>query len=146
MTDSRFVYPDACVKKYEDQKYLGSEFLKVNPTTKSSTRFEFELPCERESFYRFGPFSGFEINGVFECKEAGTDTFVTVPSDDFKKVQLVPNWFEHCIKSVDVCHGNEIIRSSNVPRTGDIFLNTYLYSAVDLEIKDLAFPQKANPA
>jgi len=148
MTDSRCIYPDAPLKKFENQKHQGSEYLIVNPTIKSPTRFGFELPCDRECFYRFGPYSGFQIRGVFECKnnvQAGDDTFTAVPLGDYDKIQLVPNWFEHCIKSVDVCYGNDIIRSSNVPRTGDIFLNTYLYSAMDLEIKDQAFPQKANP-
>ena len=144
MIDSRFIYAKEPVLKVDT--IMGFETEVVKPKTQSSTQYTFNFPRDKLTSIRFGPFTGFEVKGVFECKENTPDSvFELIPEDDFKKVQLIPNWFEHCIKSVDVMHGYQIIRSYEVPRNGDIFLNTYLYSNLDSQLKHNAFPQKVHP-
>ena len=146
--DSRFVYGLEPNKDFTKQIILGTEFEALKPSTKSSKRYEFELPSDAQSFIRFGRLTRFGIRGGFEFKDSpqsGNETFRTVPLNDYDKVQLIPNWFEHCIKSVDVCHGNQVIRSYDVPKNGDRFFNSYAYSTMDEDVKRDLYPEPANP-
>lgn len=147
--DSRFIYPNEPIKNYHLQNIQRIDYSNEKPVSQSPMRYEFDLPCREINDLQFGPMMGFQITGAFECKAnaaADDDTFQAVPPNDYKTVQLIPNWFEHCIKSVDVMQGHQIIRTFDAPRLSEVYLNTYLYSSMDSRLKHKAFPQKCNPA
>ena len=147
--DSRFIYPKEPIRQYENQNIQRFDWSLEKPVSQWPTRYEFDLPCHELDDIQFGPMTGFEVTGTFLCKPnaAAPDTdFETIPPDDYQNVQLIPNWFEHCIKSVDVMQGHQIIRTFDAPRIGELYLNTYLYSGMDSSLKKRAFPQQNNPA
>ena len=147
--DSRFIYPTAPKwKSGHTQKLQGSEMLTILPTTKSQTLYQFEL-SDMNSVLLFGPNTGFRVRCALQVKASTTaadSTFDAIPEDEYTKVQLIPNWFEHVIKSVDIFNGNTQVKCDDVPRYADTWLNTYLYSMMDKETKRYLFPEANNPA
>ena len=145
--DSRFVYPTQPKwKSGQTQKLQGSEMLTFQPTTKSQTLYQFEL-SDMNSVLLFGPNTGFRVKCSIQAKATAADTdWDDVPADEYTKVQLMPNWFEHLIKSVEVFNGNAQVKCDDVPRYADTWLNTYLYSMMDKENKRYLFPEACNPA
>jgi len=146
--DSRFVYPDPPGKRYgEKQALQGTELVTILPSNKSDTLYEFELPS-KQSTYLFSARTGFKVKGVFEFKASATaadNTYDKIPEADYATLQLQPNWFEMLVKSVDVFHNNASVRCHDVPRYADMWLNTYLYSVMDDEIKRCLFPETNSP-
>ena len=147
--DSRFVYPTAPKwKSGQNQKLQGTEMLTILPTTKSQTLYQFEL-SDMNSILLFGPNTGFRVKCAIQSKATATaadTTYANVPETEYTKVQLMPNWFEHLIKSIDVFNGNTQVKCDDVPRYADTWLNTYLYSMMDKETKRYLFPEANNPA
>jgi len=131
--DPRFVYGD--IPKWNTsfkQNLWGTELLTIEPTTKSNTVYEFDLPTN--STLLFGPNSGFLIKGTFE--KQGTDkTWSKIEQSESATLLVQPNWFENCIKSIDVFHNNTQIKAHDVPRFSDSFVNAYLYANMHPEIK-----------
>jgi hypothetical protein len=145
--DVRFVYGQEPNKEFAKQIILRTEFEALKPSTKSSKRYEFELPYDVDTFIRFGPLTQFGIKGRFVYKDSpqsGNETFRAIPLTDYDKVQLIPNWFEHCINSVEVCQNNQVVRSYDVPKNGDRFFNTYIYSTLDEEVKKGVYSNAAD--
>jgi len=148
MIDARFAYPDPPTRRdVWKQALQNAETVCLLPTNKSSTLYEFELPG-RQSTYLFGSRAGFKIKGVFECKAnaaAAATTYDKIAANDYKTFMLQPNWFENIVKSVDVFHNNTSIKCHDVPRYADTWLNTYLYSTMDKDIKRFLFPESGSP-
>ena len=146
--DARFVSGNPPKwKNGQNQKLQGTEFLTIPPSSKSATHYEYEL-SGLNSAILFGPCSGFRVKGTFEVKaskEALDSTYTLIPEDEYAKVQLMPNWFENLVKSVDVFHNNTQIKCDDVPRYADQFVNTYIYSRMDKEVRDYLFPEPHNP-
>ena len=144
--DTRLAYTDGPVKKdVWKQALLNSETVCILPYNKSDTLYEFELPA-KQAVYLFGSKSGFKVKGVFECKgTAAGATWDTIPAADYATMQLEPNWFDNIVKSVEVFHNNTSIKCHDVPRYADSWLNTYLYSVMDEDIKRFLFPEAGHP-
>lgn len=146
--DSRFVSANAPKwRNGQHQKLQGSEWLTIQPSAKSATHYEFEL-SNLNSVLMFGPASGFRVKGAFEFKdnrEALDSTYKLIPEAEYSSMQLQPNWFENLTKSVDVFHNNTQVKCDDVPRYADQFLNSYLYSMMDKEMKDYLFPEPHHP-
>ena len=146
--DNRFVYPQA--PKWRGglhQKLQGFETLTFQPTTKSPTLYEFVID-NLHSILLFGPTAGFRVKGVFEVKAdaaAADSTFAAIPAADYATVALIPNWFETLVKSVDVFHNNTQLKCDDVPKYVDAYLNCYLNSMMDKEVKDYLYPEPHNP-
>ena len=146
--DSRFVFANTPKwKQGQNQKLQSYEMLTILPSNKSPTLIEFEL-AHMNSVLMFGPNSGFRVQGAFEVKPKEDDpdtSFVEIPAAEYAKVVLMPNWFENLVKSVDVFHNNTQIKCDDVPRYADQFVNTYIYSRMDKEVRDYLFPEPHNP-
>ena len=147
--DSRFVYPAPPKwKSGQNQKLQGTELLTILPSTKSPTLYQFEL-TDMNSVLLFGPSTGFRVKCALQSKASETAadaTYAAIPLADYAKVQLMPNWFEHLVKSVDVFNGHVQVKCDDVPRHVDPWLNTYLYSMMEKETKRYLFPEANNPA
>ena len=147
--DSRFVYPAPPKwKSGQNQKLQGTELLTILPFAKSPTLYQFEL-SDMNSFLLFGPSTGFRVKCALQSKAsaaAADNTYAAIPEADYAKVQLMPNWFEHLVKSVDVFNGNVEVKCNDVPRHADPWLNTYLYSMMEKETKKYLFPEANNPS
>lgn len=145
--DSRFIYGESPKWKQGQKQFLwGSEYLTITPTSKSSTLFEFELPTG--STLMFGNQSGFYIKGYLQVKDSATtaDTsFATVAAAQAADVALIPNWFEHLIKDIQLYHGNMPLNPHDVPRYSDAYLNSYLYAYMYPETKKCLLPEPHNP-
>lgn len=147
--DSRFIYPQPPKwKAGHTQKLQGSELITILPTTKSQTLYQFEL-SDMNSVLLFGPNSGFRVKCLLQAKAtaaAADSTYAAIPAEDYTKVQLIPNWFEHIVKSVEIFNGNTQVKCNDVNLYADTWLNTYLYSMMDKETKRNLFPEANNPA
>lgn len=148
--DSRFKYASVPTwnKQGKTQKLLGIDLVHIQASTPSTSIHEFELPTN--SVLLFGPGSGFRVNGVFESRESPTtaapDTkWDVVSAADYANVVVQPNWFEHLVKSVDVFHNNDAVKSHDVPRNVDAFVNTYIYTMMDPTVKKCLCPEASNP-
>lgn len=148
--DSRFKYGSVPTwnKQGKTQKLLGIDLVHIQPSTPSTSIYEFELPTN--SVLLFGPLSGFRVNGVFESQAAPTNAapdpkWDVVAPADYTNVVVQPNWFEHLVKSVDVFHNNDTVKSHDVPRNVDAFVNSYLYSMMDPTVKLCLCPEESNP-
>ena len=147
--DSRFVYPSLPKwRNGQNQKLQGWETLTFLPSTKSPTLYQFEM-SDMNSVLLFGPNSGFRVKAALEVKASATaadNTFAPIPLEEYTKVQLMPNWFEQVIKSVEVFNGNTQVKCDDVPRYADTWLNTYLYSMMDKDTKKYLFPEPHHPS
>lgn len=144
--DSRFVYGEPPKWRHGQKQFLwGSEYLTIQPTTKTATLFEFELPTG--STVLFGNQTGFYISGTFQFKAAAAadTTYATVPVDHSSTVALIPNWFDHLIKDIQLYHGHMPLNPHDVPRYSDAFLNTYLYANMYQETKDCLMKEPFSP-
>lgn len=140
--DQRFVHSD--IPKWNStfrQNLWGTELVTIEPSTKSDTVFEFDLP--NNSTLLFGPNSGFIVKGIFE-KQNADNTWDVVPAADYGTVVIQPNWFENAIKSIDVFHNNTQVKAHDVPRFSDVFVNSYLYAHMHPEIKKCLCPEPCN--
>lgn len=144
--DSRFVFSEPPKWRQGTKQFLwGTEYLTIQPTTKSPTLYEFELPVG--STLLFGNQAGFYVKGTFESKaaDAQDSAFAQVTSAAKSDVALVPNWFEHLLKDPQVYHGNMPINPHDVPRYSDAYLNSYLYAYMYNETKKCLFPSPVAP-
>lgn len=144
--DSRFVYGEPPKWRQGQKQFLwGSEYITIPPTSKTSTLYEFELPLG--STILFGNQSGFYIKGTFQSKasDAADSAFATVAKEKASEVALVPNWFEHLIKELQLYHGNMPLNPHDVPRYSDAFLNTYLYANMYPDTKQCLMPEPFAP-
>ena len=140
--DQRFVH--GVIPKWNTsfkQNLWGTEIVTIEPSTKSDTVFEFDLP--NNATLLFGPNSGFVVKGIFE-KQNADKSWDVVPAADFATVVLQPNWFENAIKSIDVFHNNTQLKAHDVPRYSDTFVNSYLYAHMHPEIKKCLCPEPCN--
>ena len=146
--DSRFIFEDPPNWRGGTRQLLqGSEYDLVKPTKpveEQPKQVEFELMTNNPIL--FGNGSRFQIQGTFERKAAPTvpaagqaapaaPEWEAVPVDDRAKVILAPNWFELMIQSVDIYHGNGVIRTHDQANFIPSMLNTYLYSRMDPSVK-----------
>jgi hypothetical protein len=145
--DSRLTYAKMpSWQKGFNQVLHGTDLHTIPPTT-ADAQFSYEFEFPNNAVLLFGPMSGFLVKGVFETKAPGADdsTFTRLDADSGSNVTLVPNWFEHLIKDITVYHGNVAIRTHDVPKNADPFLNTYLYAHMHPDTKDCLFPEPSNP-
>lgn len=147
MIDSRFAYPEPPVKRdVWKQALQNAETISILPINKSDTLYEFELPG-RQAVYLFGPRSGFKVKAVLECKAEAEadDKYDKIPAADFASFLLQPNWFQNLFKGTEVFHNNTSIKNHDVPRYADAWLDTYLNSVMDEDIKRCLYPEPGNP-
>ena len=140
------------------QLLQGSEYEVVKPTKpveEQPEQVEFELMSNNPIL--FGNASRFRIQGLFERKAApaaapaaggvaaAPPEWEPVPVEDAANVILAPNWFEVMIQSVDIYHGNGVIRTSDEANFIPSMLNTYLYSRMDPSIKKVFVRRRYGP-
>jgi hypothetical protein len=146
--DSRFVFEDPPGWRGGTRQLLqGSEYEVVKPTKpveEQPKQVEFEMMSNNPIL--FGNGSRFQIQGTFERKAApaaavagqaaaAAPEWEAVPVEDRANIILAPNWFELMIQSVDIYHGNGVIRTHDEANFIPSMLNTYLYSRMDPTVK-----------
>ena len=157
--DSRFVFEDPPSWRTGTRQLLqGSEYEVIKPTKpveEQPKQVEFELMSNNPIL--FGNASRFRIQGLFERKAApaaapaagqaaaAAPEWEPVPVEDAADIILAPNWFELMIQSVDIYHGNGVIRTHDEANFIPSMLNTYLYSRMDPNIKKFLCAEDAAP-
>lgn len=143
MTDSRFIYEEPVSwKNGQRQTVFGSGIDIVKPTKpveEKPRQVEFELDSNHPLL--FGVNTRFRIQGKFERRAAAADAWESVPVGDSADVILAPNWFELMIQSIDIYHGNGVIRHHDEANFIPSLLNTYLYSRMDKTVKKFLCPE-----
>ena len=127
------------------QDKFNIEFYNAEPVTKTDTLYEFDVG--NVGNIAFGPQTGFVITGAFECKKetaAGTE-WAKIPLDEYKQVRIMPNWFEHLVKDVEVYNGNAPLRPHDVPPYVNAWINTFLYSYMHRQTRIVMAHEPWNP-
>jgi len=128
----------------QKQNVQGHEFIEIEPITKSSALYEFELSGNEPLGFGIG--TGFRVQGVFQSKATGADSeWITATADDIKKVTLQPNWFDHFIKQVDVFYVNNQVNPNDMPPNTDAYINSFLYAHMHKDIKRMLCMEKCHP-
>ena len=127
------------------QDRFGNDFYNAEPVTKTNTLYEFDI--HNLGNIAFGPNTGFIINGSFECKpsEAADTEWTKIPLDEYKVVRILPNWFEHLVKDVEVYNGNVPLRPHDVPPHVNGFINTFIYSYMHKQTRNVMGHEPWNP-
>ena len=138
--DSRFIFEEPPTWRAGARQLLqGSEYEVLKPTKpveEQPKQVEFELMSNNPIL--FGNASRFRIQGLFERKAAAVvpgagevaaaaPEWEPVPVEDRADVILAPNWFELMIQSVDIYHGNSVVRTHDEANFIPSMLNTYLF-------------------
>ena len=156
--DSRFVFEEPTSWRVGTRQLLhGSEYEVINPTKPVEDhpkQVEFEMMSNNPIL--FGNTTRFKIQGRFERKAApvvaaageaaaAAPEWEPVPEADAANVILAPNWFELMIQSLDIYHGNGVIRTHDEANFIPSMLNTYLYSRMDPTVKKFLCADDVSP-
>ena len=156
--DSRFIFEEPPTWRAGARQLLqGSEYEVLKPTKpveEQPKQVEFELMSNNPIL--FGNASRFRIQGLFERKAAvvapgagevaaAAPEWEPVPVEDRADVILAPNWFELMIQSVDIYHGNSVVRTHDEANFIPSMLNTYLYSRMDPNVKKFLCAEDSAP-
>jgi len=148
--DKLFEYaPPLKWKAGTKQNVMGSEIRIYSPTKpikEQPDQVEFEVTSPND-FLSFGPYTRFQVSGVFETKLADPPGSPWTPlegTDDAKKVCVQPNWLESMIKSVDIFNGNQRLVYSDEGRWVPAYINAFLYNFMSKEQKKLLAIRGAN--
>lgn len=139
-------------KDYTNQKGFGKEYKVIYPSsaiTNEMKYLEFELK-DTENVWSFGASTRFSITGRFECMTPATgDTPATpwtgVTADDVNSVVVSPNFLDVLIRSFNIYHGNNQIRTSHEDDFISPYLNMWKYNYMDKWERQLLCPKAACP-
>lgn len=146
--DGRFLFEDPVSWRNGTKQLLhGSEYEVINPTKpvdEKPKQVEFEMMSNNPIL--FGNATRFKIQGRFEKKAApaavvagaapaAAPEWEPVTAEDAANVILAPNWFELMIQSIDIYHGNGVIKTHDEANYIPSMLNTFLYARMDPTVK-----------
>ena len=145
MIDERFIYPSAPTwRNAKQQSHNGEDFETLDPISKTGNSYEFELTSNSAVF--FGALTGFKVTGSFQVKDSADETLdPIIPKSAYTEVRIQPNWFDHCIKSIDVFHNHTNLRPHETPPYVDNHLNAYLMAHMDKFAKRYLYPETHSP-
>ena len=142
--DNRINYPTPVNWQSNRQAIHGVDPISLEPISKIGNSYEFEITSN--ALVLFGSNTGFNITGSFKMKDTATATEeTTIPLTEYDKVRVQPNWFEHCIKSIDVFHHHSNTRPHETPPYVDSFLNTYFNANMDKITKKYLYFEDSSP-
>lgn len=126
----------------------GYEYQVLEPTTKTDRTYSFDFPST--STILFGQYTGFIVKcGVqARTKARGAQAageWGTVAADKYTEFRMMPNWFEHCIKSLQVFHNNTVVTPHNMPRFVMPYINGFLLAFMDGRNLICLGPEEYNP-
>lgn len=128
----------------------GFERQVLEPTAKTDRSYSFDFPST--STIAFGPMTGFVVKCGLQMRtkaraaqNVAAGEWTQVPAANAKDFRLIPNWFEHCIKSLQVFHNNTVVTPHNMPRHVMPYINSYLYAYMDSRNFNCLFPEEHNP-
>lgn len=154
-SEKQFEFPEVknvWQDKGKTQKILGTEYFtvdSVSPITGRPKQVEFELR-DNEEVWGMGPNTRFKVRGQFQCMLPAKDgqpatDWTPCGKADLDKVVVAPNWFDACLKQIEMFHGNSKMNSSNEVRYVGAYLNAWKYNYMNKEQKKLLCPQACSP-
>jgi len=112
----------------------------INSSDESKVTFEMPssgtlLPGNSTRFY---------IEGIFEMKKAGEETWTAVPNTEADKVMVCPNWFEKLV-NVHIFTGTQPLNLNDEPAFLTPYLNEMLYAHMHPALKKYLCIEDSHP-
>jgi hypothetical protein len=135
----------------KNQKSYGTDFTVLDPLGVFPTKLQFldfEVPTNK--FLKFNSKTHFYVKGqILKKTTTGTGATAVVSWEKVNpaasKFLLSPNWFERCIKKIEVSSLNSNISAHDLPDNLLHEINALLLATMHPKLKDRLAPESGNP-